>query len=159
MSKIHQIPVVMEGVAGLALHDGPSVSIVLAILAEIEAKLDALVNAGEDATIDLRCLAGMPAELELLRQTLGQGEVAATVATVGATLAQETAVPCVWWVSHRDADGGRLGEFVEIAEVPDLLRSDRLSIAPGLASLRARCARLDTPDVSSMSSRIGSQPS
>jgi hydrogenase-1 operon protein HyaF len=147
MSKIHEIRVVSEGAAvASAAHPGPSTSVVLAILAEIETKLDALVGEGKDSTIDLRCLIGMPAELDLLRQILGQGEVAATVTTVGATLAQETAVPCVWWISHRDLDGGNLGEFVEITEVPDLLRSDCFSIAQGLAGLRIRCARLDTPD-------------
>ncbi len=56
------------------------------------------------------------------------------------------AVPCVWWISHRDFDGSRQGEFIEIAEVPDLLRSDRQCIQKGLAELRVRSAQLDTPN-------------
>lgn len=115
----------------------------LALLGEIGAKLEALANDSEESSIDLRCLAGMPEDLALLRETLGQGEVSATVANIGNSHVQETAVPCVWWVSYRDLDGSRIGEFVEI---PSLLRSDRLSIPLGLAELRRRCDQLSAPD-------------
>jgi hypothetical protein len=158
MLKIHEIPVVVVGDRVTeSTVDGPTNSVVLALLNEIEAKLDAMVNAGEDSTIDLRCLIGMPQEVELLRKTLGKGEVSATINNIGITLAQETAIPCVWWLSHRGFDDSRQGEFVEIAETPELLRSDRLDIQKGLAELRVRSARLDTPNpFSSMSSTLGS---
>jgi hypothetical protein len=147
MSKIHEIPVVVIGKpeperAGY----GPTNSIVLALLNEIEAKLNALVSEGEDSSIDLRWLIGMPHDIGRLREILGEGEVSATINNIGTTLIQETAVPCVWWVSHRDFDGARLGEFVEIAEVPGLLLSDRHSIQKGLAELRIRCAQVDKPN-------------
>lgn len=146
MSKLSQIPVLAESVrcAGTA-PQGSASAVVMALLSEIEAKLDVLAQAGEDASIDLRWLARMPQELALLREALGVGEVSATVSNIGSSLVQETAVPCVWWVSHRNEAGGLLGEFVEITEVPDLLRSDRLSIPQGLADLRVRCAQLPTP--------------
>jgi hydrogenase-1 operon protein HyaF len=147
MSKIHEIPIVVIAKPGIeSTSDGPTNSIVLALLSEIEAKLDALVSQGEDSSIDLRWLIGMPNDIGRLREVLGEGEVSATINNIGITLIQETAVPCVWWVSHRDFDGGRLGEFVEITEVPGLLRSDRLSIQRGLAELRIRSAQIDKPN-------------
>jgi hydrogenase-1 operon protein HyaF len=158
MSKIHEIPVVVfNDAANDSAPDVPTNSVVLAVLNELEAKLDALVADNEESTIDLRWMSGMPLNFELLRKTLGQGEVAATITNVGSTLVQETAVPCVWWISHRDSEGSRQGEFIEITDVPELLRSDRLSIQQGLAKLRVRCAQLDMPDpFSSMSSKPGS---
>ena len=159
MARLHEIPVVVvnDRVPDPA-PAGPTTPMVLAILSEIEAKLEALAKHGEDSTIDLRWFIGYPLELDLLRDTLGQGEVGATVTSMGRTLIQETAVPCAWWVSHRDHDDSPLGEFVEIAEAPELLRSDRLAIHRGLAELRARSAGLGAPDaLSYLSSTLGSQ--
>jgi hypothetical protein len=144
MSRIHEIPIVATGAP--AVYAGPSSGAVLAILNEIAAKLETLAAGGEDASIDLRPFIGSPRELALLRETLGRGEVSAAIKTVGQTLLQETAIPCVWWISHRDHDDSPLGEFIEIAEAPDLLRSDRLAIHRGLNELRARCARLAALD-------------
>ncbi len=147
MSKIHEIPVVVVGGRSIvSTPDGTTSSVVLALLSEIESKLETYACNGEESTIDLRCLIGMPHDVELLRKTLSVGEVSATINTFGSSSAQETAVPCVWWVSHRDFDGSRQGEFIQITEVPDLLRSDRLSIKKGLAELRVRSAQLDTPN-------------
>lgn len=144
MSRIRQIPVVVVHDSPLQNRPGdPAPSIALALLNEIEEKLHVFVRDGENSTIDLRWLIGMPREFERLRKSLGIGEVAATVRSAGCTEVQETAVPCVWWVTHRNDDGGRLGEFVEITEIPDILRSDRLAIPRGLAELRARCGGND----------------
>lgn len=153
MPKIHEIPIVaVNGRASEILPDIPANSVALALLGEIEAKLEALAKDGEESSLDLCWLRGMPADLALLRDTLGQGEVSATISTIGSSQVQETAVPCVWWISHHDHDGSRLGEFIEIAECPDLLRSDRLSIPQGLANLRVRCAQLPKPHPSSSQS-------
>jgi hydrogenase-1 operon protein HyaF len=162
MSRIHEIPVVVVGKPVTPTPPaGPTTAAMLAILNEIDAKLEALVAEGQESTIDLRWLLGTPLDLGLLRQTLGEGEVSATIQTVGTTVVRETAVPCVWWISHRDREDGTLGEYVEITEVPEILRSDRLSITRGVAELRERCAVLQASDpvssVSSMSSTQGSQ--
>jgi hydrogenase-1 operon protein HyaF len=147
MTKIQDIPIVVVGDRVTeSTFDAPTNSVVLALLSEIEAKLEALLSSGEESNIDLRCLIGMPQDIELLRKLLGEGEVSASIDNIGKTLVQETAVPCVWWISHRDFDGSRQGEFIEIAEVPDLLRSDRQCIQKGLAELRVRSSQLDTPN-------------
>ncbi|MFM8333506.1 MAG: hydrogenase expression/formation C-terminal domain-containing protein [Candidatus Methylumidiphilus sp.] len=137
MSKLHEIPVVVAS----APH-GPAAGIVRALLAEIESKLGALLDLGEPSTIDLRWLMAEPHTLQALGEALGAGEVSADIAGVGDSRVQETAVPCVWRVSHRDGAGRAIGEFIEITEIPELLRSDRLAVPQGLAALRDRCAQL-----------------
>lgn len=147
MLKLHEIPIVVISNPTCATADakaGSSNSLVLALLTEIEAKLERLVLEGLDSTIDVRWLIGMPSEFELLRETLGRGEVSASIADIGGSLVQETVLPCVWWVSHRDRDGRQLGEFLEITDIPELLRSDRTAIPRGMAELRARRALLET---------------
>lgn len=157
MSKIHEIPIVIVGNANnKPVPEGPAYAVVYALLNEIETKLAELVSHGEESTIDLSLLKGMPHEFDVLRKTLGEGEVSATITNIGDSVVQETAVPCVWWVTHRDYDGSRKGEFIEIAEVPDLLRSDLLTVQKGLAELRIRTAQIDTPSpFSSMSPTLG----
>lgn len=138
MSKLYEIPVVAAAAAPPGEPDGPAV---LALLSEIEAKLGALRGAGEPASIDLRWLMASRQTLECLDAALGEGEVEAKIAGAGVCRVLETAVPCVWRVSHRAADGRPLGEFVEITEIPELLRADRLAIPRAQAALRNLCGR------------------
>lgn len=113
----------------------PGVS-VQAILSEIEERALRFVATGEEALIDLRCLKAMPSEREMLEILLGRGEVSAVLDALGCSEIHETAVSCVWWVRHRNADDEIVGELIEIAEVPDVLMGDRSAIASGLQALR-----------------------
>lgn len=140
MSKLHEIPIIVANAPVAPQSEASVQATVFALLAEIEAKLDALQNTGVSSTIDLRWLIVSPRTLANLREALGEGEVSARISSNGLSLLQETAIPCVWRVSHRDNTDHPVGEFVEITEIPELLRSDRLAIAQGLAALRARCA-------------------
>lgn len=140
MSKLHEIPIVVTHAPVVPQSEAAVQTTVLALLAEIQAKLDVLQNTGESSTIDLRWLIASPRTLASLHEALGEGEVSARIGSNGLSLLQETAIPCVWRVSHRDNADHPVGEFLEITEIPELLRSDRLAIAQGLAALRARCA-------------------
>jgi hydrogenase-1 operon protein HyaF len=145
MSRLQQIPiVVVHDESRPPIPAGPQVSAVLAVIHEIDAKVCTLLAEGREGTIDLKWLRAAPQDLELLRETLGRGEVAASVASFGESRVEETAVPCVWWVCHRDDDAQVLGEFIEIAEIPELLRSDRQAVPRRLAELRGRCAELES---------------
>lgn len=147
MSRLAEIPVlVVNDKPKAACALSPSTPMVLALLVEITAKLEQLADHGEESSIDLRWLIGLQQDFRLLRDTLGEGEVVAILTTIGNSRVQETAIPCVWWVTHYDKDGGRQGEYVEVAEVPEILRSSRQSISAGLADLRSRCAELDSSD-------------
>jgi hydrogenase-1 operon protein HyaF len=146
MARLHEITIVVDGFPPtLPLNSTPATSIVLAMLSEISTKLTNLATDGEESTIDLRCILGMPQEIALIRETLGQGEVQATVADIGSSQIRETALPCVWWISHQDSEGKSLGEFIEITEIPDLLKSNHRAIQRGLDELRTCCAKLEAP--------------
>lgn len=108
-----------------------------AIVSEVAACATRFAETGEVATIDLRFLKAMATERETLAALLGKGEVTATVDSLGRTEVQETSIPCVWWVRHRDSEGETVGEFIEIADIPDLLVGDPEAVAQGLEALRA----------------------
>lgn len=86
--------------------------------------------------LDLRCLKAMPAEREILSTLLGRGEVSATVEALGLTEIHETAIPCVWWVRHRNADEEIVGELIEITDIPEVMLGDRKAVAHGPEALR-----------------------
>lgn len=146
MSRIHEIPVIVVARPPANTASCSSHPAILAIINEIDAKLKALLDSGDESVIDLRWLLGSPEVLSLLQKLLGHGEVTATVCASGNTEIAETAVPCLWWISHRDTNDRLIGVCVEIAEIPELLRSDRLAIHRGLESLHARGADLAMPD-------------
>lgn len=106
----------------------------------MEVLLDDYQTLGHTGAIDLRWLPLYPGDIEKLRDVLGTGEVAATVAALGDSTVQETAIPCVWWVTHHGGEANLIGHWIEISETPSLLRSDRTLIAFGLLSLRGRAA-------------------
>lgn len=111
-----------------------------AILAEIVAAAGRYADTGIPEAVDLRFLKAMPEERAILAERLGRGEVHATVESLGRSEVQETALPCVWWLRHRDSEGETVGESIEIAEVPELLAGDRGDIKAGLAAVAATAA-------------------
>lgn len=145
--RLRDIPVIAVGRPVSAdLSGSPNTAAILAILGEIEERLGTLQRLGEESTIDLRWLMGSALDLDLLDETLGRGEVAATITAGGTTRLRDTAIPCVWRVSHRDWTDRAVGEFIEITEIPDLFRSDRMAVGRGLTELRGRSAALAVSD-------------
>ncbi len=114
---------------------------VQALLAELEASLDALLQSGKEHSIDVRSLPLMPGELAYLKETLGEGEVRADVSALGSSLVVETAVHGVWWVTHRNALDEVVAEFIEICFCPDIIRAQRDDIREALEALRSRLAQ------------------
>jgi len=75
--------------------------------------------------------------LKPLMLQIGQGEVSATLEAFGPTLLQETALPGVWLVEHKDAEGRRLTLHLEISRVPSILVTPEADIVDGLEALKA----------------------
>ncbi|HXU93585.1 MAG TPA: hydrogenase expression/formation C-terminal domain-containing protein [Gallionella sp.] len=107
-----------------------------AILSEIEESAARFAAVGEEASINLRCLKEMQEEREILATLLGHGEVSAVVEAVERSEIHETSIPCVWWVTHRNADGETIRESIEITGVPEVIVGDRKAISYGLETLR-----------------------
>lgn len=118
--------------------DSCSVGNIRALLAEIAACLERLVASGETGLIDLNSLPFAPGEYELLHQTLGQGEVSARIEAIGPSEISETRYPGVWWVTHYNVEGDIVADTIEIARIPEIIKSQPEDIRAGLELLRAQ---------------------
>ncbi len=113
--SLERIPVrIVPSAAGLSGNAPP-------LLRELHARVQCLIDHGESAAIDLTALPLTPADLDWLRAKLGQGELHITLDANGESSIDETACAGVWWVTHRNAQGVTLAQFLEIALVPDLV--------------------------------------
>jgi hydrogenase-1 operon protein HyaF len=115
-----------------------SVGNIRALLAEIAARLEKLAGSGETGMIDLNSLPFAPGEYEQLRQTLAQGEVSARVEAIGPSEIIETRYPGVWWVTHYNVEGDIVADLIEIAWLPEIIKSQPADVLAGLELLRAQ---------------------
>ena len=110
---------------------------IIALLHEINAMHAALVSAGTCQSIDLRRTPLSPRDHALLVNTLGKGELRATLSLLGPTYVDETAIAGVWWVRHCNRDDEVIAEFIEIAACPELLVTQPADLQAGRARLVA----------------------
>ena len=107
-----------------------------ALLHELAGLLDAWVNRGEQASIDLRSLPLTRGDYAELDAALGGGAVSASVEAIGASDVCETRYPGVWRVTHRNEAGEVVADLIEVCETPGILRSPPEDAAEGLIRLR-----------------------
>ena len=107
----------------------------LPLLHELVERVRCLLESGETAAIDLSALPLTPADLDWLRDKLGEGEVAATLHARGESTLNETACPGVWWVTHQNEQGAITAQFIEVTFVPALLKAHPQDVQIGLESL------------------------
>jgi hydrogenase-1 operon protein HyaF len=105
------------------------------LLHEIAELARRLLDTGESSAIDLRALPLTPADLDWLRETLGHGQVTATLDAEGESTLTETVCPGVWWVTHHNENGAVASEFIEITFVPELLKAHPDDVKIGLEHL------------------------
>jgi len=110
------------------------------LLHEIRHALKRLAN-GEDGTvIDLQRLPLAPGEEQRIEAVLGEGEVRAEINALGPTLVQETAYPGVWLITHRNAEESVIARFIEVTDIPELLKSQPADIESGINKLESELA-------------------
>lgn len=127
---IDQIPVLAQGP-----QDGLTGQ-AEAVLREIATLLERLVYAGESGSIDLRSLPLSAADRDWLRERLGRGEVSISLDAGGASYINDTLVPGVWWVEHRNEADRVISEFIEVATLPSLVVTHPDDIKNGLERLK-----------------------
>lgn len=110
----------------------------LPILHEIRHGLIRLAESGERTLIDLNAIPFGPGDEDRLIGLLGRGEVEAEIEALGPTLVWETAVPGVWLIDHRNLEDQRLALHVEIAMVPEILRTQPEEVRDAVSRLDAR---------------------
>ncbi len=98
---------------------------------------------GETTTIDLRAMPFGPGDEDQLLDFLGNGEIQATVESLGRTEIRESRFHGVWVVDYQDADGTRAGLQLEVTEVPALLATPREDIQDAAAALQEALAAMD----------------
>lgn len=109
-----------------------------ALLAEISALLENLLSSGKTGMIDINGLPLAPGEYEELREMLGQGEVSVRIDAIGPSEIIETHYPGVWWVTHYNVEGDIISDMLDIAPVPDIVKSQPEDMRAGLARLRTQ---------------------
>ena len=139
---IHVLPRVTAPGAAAGIGGGLGGG-VRALLVELATLLDGLVAQNKGGAIDLRSLPMSPRDRSALRTALGKGEVHATFDADGLSELQETGVPGIWWIEHRDRTGELVAELLEVAAVPGILACTRDEITTAPAVLRARIAMLN----------------
>ena len=132
MSRLLGIPIRVEPPARVAGLGGG----VRAVLHEIANLLERLAINNEPAAIDLRSLPMSALDRTELRGVLGEGEVQATLNAEGLSTIQETRIPGVWWIEHRDRQGALIAELIEVTCVPEILARVSGEIAAGARELR-----------------------
>jgi hydrogenase-1 operon protein HyaF len=105
------------------------------LLREIAEMVRRLLRDGEISAIDLQALPLTAADIEWLRERLGEGEVAVTLDADGESTLIETNCPGVWWVTHHNPNGAVVSEFIEVAYVPEIVKAHREDVLIGLEHL------------------------
>ena len=108
------------------------------LLHEIRHALAKLLDDGGRTVIDLHGMPLAPGEEQQLLDELGHGEVYARLHALGPTEIVETRYPGVWVVVHYNSSDEVIGKFIEVCEIPDLLRSQQADIRQGLEQLQAQ---------------------
>lgn len=124
-------------------EDGALTGNAQAVLREVETLLDALLRTGEGGTVDIRGLPLSAADRRWLLEQLGKGEVEIHMDIGGRSCILETALPGVWWIEHRDERDNPVGEYIQVAYVPELISAHPDDVESGLDHLRTRISELD----------------
>lgn len=133
MTSALNIPVKLE----TKTNAPPSLQVV-ALLKELQAMLNNLINKGEASSIDVRSLPMSPNDFKFLRDFLGEGEVKAEVNVLGVTRIRETGVSGIWWVTHYNTYDEVIAELIEVTTLPVLLATQKLAVEEGLKLLEQR---------------------
>lgn len=108
---------------------------IVPLLHEIRHALERWLHSGEEYAIDLHGLPMAPGEEGQLLETLGKGEVHADLSLTGKSVVIETRFPGVWLVTHHNVDDSITGRFIEVCEMPAILKSQREDARTGLEYL------------------------
>jgi hydrogenase-1 operon protein HyaF len=137
MQKLRDIEIRTECPAPLANHGN-----LAPVLHEILHALKRLEQTGETTTIDLGAMPFGPGDEARLRETLGQGEVAARLDALGNSEIWESGYPGVWILEHHNSLGERIAWQIEVSPIPTILQTPAEDLAESIDRLDAE---LKTP--------------
>ena len=114
------------------------------ILHEIRHALEELLNNDESSIIDLRSIPLAPGEEEAIIETLGHGEVHARLEALGPSDIYETSYAGVWLVTHFNENDSIVSRFIEVTEIPEVLKSQREDVVHAITGLETELGTEDT---------------
>ena len=114
------------------------------ILHEIRHALEELLSSGKTSIIDLRTIPLAPGEEEVILNTLGKGEVHARLDVLGPSEIYETRYSGVWLITHFNENDSVVSRFIEITELPDILKSQHEEMSIALQKLTEELSIEDT---------------
>jgi hydrogenase-1 operon protein HyaF len=110
------------------------------LLHEIRHALQRWLDEGEVTIIDLRSIPMGPGEEEKIVDELGKGEIQVRLMALGPSEIIETRFPGVWLVTHYNSNEEIIGKFVEVCDMPGLLKAQEDDIREGIEFLDAHLA-------------------
>lgn len=140
MKEYQQIPVT---ILDDTQPSGVVSEFVQALLQELMDMVIALVETGASNFLDLKSLPMAPGELEQLQEILGRGEVEATVTALGPTHIVETAIPGVWWVTHKNNSEEVISEFIEVTSLPEILLTQHEELYNSVDIMKGRLEKFE----------------
>jgi hydrogenase-1 operon protein HyaF len=108
---------------------------VLPLLHEIKHALQRLVEQGREDIIDLGSIPMTSDDEQVLESFLGRGEVRASLEALGKSEIRETRFSGVWWIIHYNENDERIGHFIEITSMPQILKSQAEDMQAALSEL------------------------
>jgi len=114
------------------------------LLHEIRHALTRWLEQGEEHVIDLRSIPLAPGEEDSLLEQLGEGEVNARLSISGPSNIIETRYPGVWLITHYNENENIIGRFIEVCEVPGILKSQAEDSRAGLERLENDLSNAET---------------
>lgn len=105
------------------------------LLHEIKHALIQFSKIEQPSIIDLRSIPLAPGEEDRLLEVLGRGEVQATLNALGSSEVIETRYPGVWLVTHYNEEEAVIGRFIEITDMPEILKSQSQDITQSYQEL------------------------
>jgi hydrogenase-1 operon protein HyaF len=122
----------------------PPTGNLIPLLHEIRHALERLLQQAEQHVIDLRSIPLAPGEEDSLLEQLGVGEVNARLSVLGPSDIIETRYPGVWLITHYNVNENIIGRFIEVCEVPGILKSQAEDSRAGLERLENDLSNAET---------------
>jgi len=122
----------------------PPTGNLIPLLHEIRHALTRWLEQGEEHVIDLRSIPLAPGEEDSLLEQLGEGEVNARLSISGPSNIIETRYPGVWLITHYNENENIIGRFIEVCEVPGILKSQAEDSRAGLERLENDLSNAET---------------
>ena len=130
--------------AGIPAPCAPPTGNLIPLLHEIRHALSRWLEEGAEHIMDLRSIPLAPGEEDSLLEQLGVGEVNARLSAMGPSDIIETRYPGVWLITHYNEHENIISRFIEVCEVPGILKSQAEDSRAGLKRLENDLSNAET---------------